>query len=223
LGLNRRELVPAAITLLLLLTFSNVVVLQNMPAKGSVPPVPFLIAAFIRIVGLLLIAVAILRVLTGSERRRWLPDGGFWLYVLTFVAGVAATALARLAFGDGIDVLNLLVSNVAVTLILSPFVVWFVALAVAKPLAWRPAPWLRDLGRWWPMAVFWTLLLVTPMAVLHAWIDVRLAKGVGEHFWPLALFDGALSTAMALIGLGINAAAYRRVAEGGGSRLSADT
>jgi hypothetical protein len=108
-----------------------------------------------------------------------------------------------------------------VAFILSPFVVWFVALAAAKPLAWNPGPWLRGLGRWWPMAIFWTLLLVTPMAVLHAWIDTRLIEGVGELFWPLALFDGALSTAMALIALAINAAAYRRVAEGGSSRLSA--
>jgi len=33
-------------------------------------------------------------------------------------------------------------------------------------------------------------------------------------FWPAALFDGVLSTLMALIGLGLNAAAYRRVARG---------
>jgi hypothetical protein len=220
-SLRRRELAPAALVLLLLLTFSNIVVLQNMPVKGSPPPIPFLLAAFLRVAGLLLIAVAIVRMLTASPRRPWMPDGGFWLYVLTFVAGAAASVLARIVIGSGTDLASLLLSNIIVTLLLSPFVVWFVALAVAKPLAWRPAPWLRGLGRWWPMAIFWTLLLITPMAVLHAWIDARLIGGVGESFWPLALFDGALSTMMALIALAINAAAYRRVAEAPGSRLSA--
>jgi hypothetical protein len=220
-GLRRRELLPAALALLLLLTFSNIVVLQNMPAKGAPPPLAFLLAAFVRLAGLLLIAVALLRMLAASPRRPWVPDGGFWLYVLTFAAGAAANILARLVIGDRTELSNLILSNILVTLILSPFVVWVVALAVAKPLAWNPGPWLRGLGRWWPMAIFWTLLLVTPMAVLHAWIDIRLIQGVGERFWPLALFDGALSTVMALIALAINAAAYRRVAEGGNSRLSA--
>ncbi len=220
-SLRRRDLLPAALALLVLLTFSNIVVLQNMPGKGAPPPPGFLIAAFVRVAGLLVIAVALVRMLTASPRRPWVPDGGFWLYVLTFVAGAAANILARIVIGGGTDVASLLLSNILVTLILSPFVVWFVAIAVARPLAWNPGPWLRDLGRWWPMAIFWTLLLVTPMAVLHAWIDVQLIAGVGELFWPLALFDGALSTAMALIALAINAAAYRRVAEGGGSRLSA--
>lgn len=222
-GLRRRGLVPAALALLLLLTFSNVVVLQNMPAKGAAPPLAFVLAAFVRVAGLLVLAVALLRMLTASPRRPWVPDGGFWLYVPTFAAGAAASILAGLLIGNRTELPNLILSNILVTLILSPFVVWFVALAVAKPLAWNPGPWLRDLGRWWPMTIFWTLLLVSPMAVLHAWIDIRLIAGVGELFWPLALFDGALSTAMALIALAINVAAYRRVAEGHGSRLSAQS
>lgn len=220
-GLRLRDVVPAAVALLVLLTLSNIVVLQNMPAKGAPPTLAFIVAAFVRVVGLLLIAVAIVRMLTSSPRRPWAPDGGFWLYVLTFVAGVAASIFARAVIGGGTDVASLLLSNIVVTLLLSPLIVWFVALAVARPLAWRPGPWLRGLGRWWPMATLWTLLLVTPMAVLHAWIDARLIKGSEEGFWPLALFDGALSTTMALITFAINAAAYRRVAENPGSRLSA--
>lgn len=212
---------PAALALLVLLTFSNIVVLQNMPAEGAAPPPAFLLAAFIRVAGLLLLAVALLRMLTASPRRPWVPDGGFWLYVLTFAAGAAASIFARLVIGDRTELANLILSNLLVTLILSPLVVWFVALAVEKPLAWRPGPWLRGFGAWLPPLLVWTLLLVTPMGVLHAWIDMRLVAGVGGAFWPLALFDGVLSTAMALVGLALNAAAYRRVAQGGGSRLSA--
>ena len=222
-ALGRGGIVPAAVILLVLLTFSNIVILQNMPAKGSPPAVAFLVAAVLRVAGLLLLSVAILRALTASPRRRWLPDGGFWLYVLTFAAGAAVSAAVAWLLGSRTGLANLILSNVLVTLLLSPLVVWFVALAVARPLAWRPGRWLRDFGEWWPPVVFWTLLLVTPMAVLHASIDMRLIAGAGDSFWPLALFDGALSTVMALLAIAINAAGYRRVAEDHGSRLSART
>jgi hypothetical protein len=220
-GLRRRELLRPGLLLLVHLTLSNIVILKNVPAEGEGLGGLFAIAALVRVAGLLLIAVTALRILTDSPRPRWLPDGGFWLYVLTFAAGAAATGAARVMIGNEVGLANLIAGNAFVTLLLSPFVVWFVAAAVARPLAWRPVPWLKDLGRWWLPALFWTLLVVTPMAVLHAWIDTRLVEGVGDRFWPLALFDGALSTAMALLGLAINAAAYRRVAQSPASRLSA--
>lgn len=163
--------------------------------------------------GLLLLAVTILRIITASSRRRWMPDGGFWLYALTFAFAAGANVAAARLVGGRTEIIELILSNIIVTLLLSPLVAWFVAIAVARPLAWSAAPWLRNMGRWWGPLIFWTLLLVTPLAVLHASIDLRLVQGVGAGFWPLALFDGALSTAMALLGLGLNAAAYRRVAE----------
>jgi hypothetical protein len=223
LSLGRRDLLLPGLILLVLLTLSNIVILQNMPGKGEGLGGLFAVAAVLRVAGLLLIAAAILRTLTSSPRSHWLPDGGFWLYTLTFAAGVAATGVSRVLIGDDVDFPSLIASNVLLTLLLSPFLVWFTAVAVARPLAWRLAPWLKDIRRWWPAATFWTLLLVMPMAVLHGWIDMRLVKGVGDGFWPLALFDGALSTAMALISLSLNAAAYRRVAQAPSSRLSAGT
>jgi hypothetical protein len=221
-GLRRREVLVPALILLVLLTFSNVVILQNIPARGSSPSLPFIVAAILRVGGLLLIAVALARIMTNSPRSRWTPDGGFWLYAATFLVAVVVNGLIGRVIGDRTDVLTLTVTNIVVMLALSPLIVWFVATAVAEPLAWHPSPWLRDLRRWWFPAVFWTLLLVTPMAVAHASIDMRLIEGAGDRFWPLALFDGALSTAMALLGIAINTAAYRRVAERGGSRLSAE-
>ena len=222
-GLRRPGIVAPALALLVLLTFSNIVILQNMPVRGSAPPASFLVSAVIRIAGLLLIAVAILRILTASPRRRWMPDGGFWLYVLTFALGTVVNAGVGWMMGSRTGLGNLILANLLVTLLLSPLVVWFVALAVEKPLALRPGPWLRGLRSWWVPTIFWTLILVTPMAVLHASIDMYLISGAGDRFWPLALFDCALSTAMALIATAINAAAYRRVAEDHGSRLSART
>lgn len=201
-----------ALLLLVILTFSNIVILGNLPPEGAALSLPFIAAAFVRVAGLLVLAVGILRILTDSSRRRWLPDGGFWLYVLTFAVSAGLSFIDRWLPGDGTGLLNLVASNLLTTLLLSPFIVWFVALAAARPLAWRPRPWLRGLGCWWPPLMLWTLLLVMPMAVLHAVIDLRLIEGVGDLFWPLALFDGALSTIMALLALCLNAAAYRRVA-----------
>jgi hypothetical protein len=211
-ALRRRELLVPALLLLLILTFTNIAILANIPARGAVPSAPFLAAAVARLVGLLVLAVGILRILTHSSRPLWLPDGGFWLYLLTFAASAGVNVAVAGLLGDRQDPVNLVARTVLVTLLLSPFMVWVVAIAVARPLAWRPGPWLRDLRRWWAPLVFWSLLAVTPMAVLHASIDIRLLKGAGELFWPLALFDGALSTAMALLALSLNATAYRRVA-----------
>ncbi len=214
-GMFRRETLIPGLLLLVLLTASNIVILLNMPAaKGVLPPVPFLVAAAVRIAGILLFGVGLLRIATASERPQWLPDGGFWLYALSFALGLLASALARQLTGGRTDLVGLLISNLIVTLLLTPLVPWFVALAVAKPLAWRPRPWVRRFGDWLPPLLVWTLLLITPMAILHATIDMWLIKGAGGWFWPVALFDGVLSTLMALIGLGLNAAAYRRVARG---------
>ena len=65
---------------------------------------------------------------------------------------------------------------------------------------------------WLPHYLVWSLLLVTPLGLAHGLIDLRLVAGAGEGFWPLALVDGPLSTLLALVGLGLGAAAYRRVA-----------
>ena len=212
---GRRPLLLPALLLLLLLTASNIVVLRNLPAEGGTPPLAFLLAAIVRVAGVIYLAVVILRTLVRSDRPRWLPDGALWLYGLTFVIGVAVQAAVGLAIGDLSGVAGLLLTNVMVTLLLSPLIAWFVAIAVARPLAWRPSPWLQDFRRWLPALLLWTLLLVTPLAVLHAWIDRRLIEGVGDMFWPLALFDGALSTLLATTGLALNAAAYRRVKSAG--------
>jgi hypothetical protein len=77
-----------------------------------------------------------------------------------------------------------------------------------------PAPWLRGLRRWLPHFLFWTLAVSTPLAVLHAAIDTAVITTARDWFWPLLLFDGPLSTVMALFGLALIAAAYRRVARG---------
>jgi hypothetical protein len=206
-------LVPA-LALAVLLTVSNIVIVSNVPAEGQGLGPAFAVAALIRVAGLLVLAVAILRTMTASPRPRFLPDAGFWLYALTFLAANAVSVAARLLTGGAEDSASIAVVNVVTAVVTAPFAVWFGALAVARPVPWSPAPWLRGLRRWLPQFLFWTLAVVTPLGVLHAAIDNEVVKGAGDGFWPLLLFDGPLSTVMALFGLALVAAAYRRVARG---------
>jgi hypothetical protein len=208
-----RLLVPA-LALLVLLTVSNIVIASNVPAEGQKLGPAFAVAAFVRVAGILVLAVAILRTMTGSARPRFRPDAGFWLYALTFIAASAVSVAVRLVTGEDDSLGTIALANVISAVVMAPFAVWFGALAVERPVPWSPAPWLRGLGRWLPHFLFWTLAVSTPLAVLHAWIDSSVVKGARDWFWPLLLFDGPLSTVMALFGLALIAAAYRRVARG---------
>jgi len=209
---NPRLILPAAL-LALLLTASNIVILLNMPVAGQAP-VAFAAAAFVRLLGLLVLAVAVLRVLADSPRAPFVPDGAFWLYGATLLFGILLGAvLGRLAGSPADPVAGLLV-DVAMVVIGAPLAPWFTAIAAARPLAGSPTPWLRRPGRWLPPLILWSLLLVLPLGRLHATIDHFLIRGAGEWFWPLALVDGPLSAILAILGLALAATAYRRVARG---------
>jgi hypothetical protein len=204
---------PAAL-LLVVATISNIVILFNLPEEGAVPSFAFLAAAFVRVGGILVLGVAILRILAASERYPWRPDGAFWLYALSLIVSFGIASLITDLAGSSETISGIAVRNVLLTLVLSPFAPWMVGIAAATPLGWNPARFLHDFGRWLPPLLVWTLLLVTPMGILHAVIDLHLIKRAGEWFWPLALFDGVLSTAMVLLAFALNAEAYRRVARG---------
>jgi hypothetical protein len=210
--MRQRGMLLPALLLLVVLTGSNIVILFNLPRPDAMPPLPFLLAAFARIAGLLVISSAMLRIGAPSERPAWRLDGGFWLYTLSVLASVAVAAGTTIALGEKSDPLSLAARSAIDLVILAPFATWFVGMNVATPLGWRPTRFMRDFRGWLPPLVFWSLLLITPIGVLHAVIDFRLVAGVGDMFWPLALFDGALSTVIALTGFGLNLAAYRRVA-----------
>jgi hypothetical protein len=208
----RRPMLVPTLLLLVVLTGSNLAILLNLPQPGVLPPLPFLIAAFVRIAGILLLSSAILRIGAPSERPAWRLDGGFWLYSLAIFASLGLAFVEALLLGNPNDPPGLALRSVISMIVMAPFAPWIVGMNLAKPLGWNPTRFMRDFRRWLPALIFWSLLLITPMGVLHAMIDIRLAAGVGELFWPLALFDGALSTVIALTGFGLNLAAYRRVA-----------
>lgn len=209
----RREMIVPAIVLALVLTTSNILILlSGPPVRGTVPHWQFIAAALLRLVGVLVLLVAILRIATGSERPRWRPDGAFWLYALALLATVGVSAVMGRVLADRTQWSGMLIDQVATGILVAPFAAWVAAMAVATPLAWRPLRWLRAFRHWLPHYLVWSLLLVTPLGLAHGLIDLRLVAGAGEGFWPLALVDGPLSTLLALVGLGLGAAAYRRVA-----------
>jgi hypothetical protein len=210
--MTRRLLVPALV-LTVLLTVSNIVILFNLPVKGQLPPWPFLAAAVVRIGGLLLITVTVLRLLTGCARPPWRPDGAFWLYALILVFAIAVSAAIEAALGGGRGPGPAVLRGTLVTIVSAPLAVWFTAIAVERPLAWRPSRHLRAFGRWLPQLLFWGLALTTPLGIVHALLDEWLLEGAGGWFWPVALVDGPLSAVMALLSLAFAAEAYRRVAQ----------
>ena len=213
-SLRNPRLIWPLVALTVLLTASNIVIVLYKPEAGQISW-PFIIAAAARLIGLVIVVVALLRILGGSERPAFRPDGALFLYALTMVLGIGAALAVRAVWGgDPRATGTLLASNIASTLIGAPFAVWFAAIAIERPLAWRPRPWMRRFSEWLPQLLFWSLLLVTPIAVVHALLDIRLLAGAGALFWPIALVDGPLSVLIAILSVSLTATAYRRVARG---------
>ncbi len=208
---SRRMLAPALV-LTLLLTATNIVIVRNAPPPGSIalPPL-FIAAAVARVAGLLVLVIGSVRILAASPRPAWMPDGAFWLTSLASILLLIVSALLDFVTGNRSEALGFIASTLF-TLIVAAVSPWLVALAAAKPLAWRPWPWLRNPLAWLPQLAFWSLLLLTPLAFIHSSIDNWVIRGAGDWFWPAMLFDGPLSAFIALVGLGLNNAAYWRVA-----------
>jgi|GEM_PF-1770334 len=211
--LRERRLIVPVLALTAVLTATNIVLLLNIPSDNR-GILLFAAVALARVLGLLVIAVAILRIVNLSPRAIWSPDGALWLYGLTFLFGLGLTIAFTRLFGGRSDLVAGLVTGASVSLLTAPLAPWFTAIAVERPLAWRAGPWLRGIGGWLPPLVLWSLLIVVPLGQLHASIDTWLMSGAGDWFWPLALADGPLSVVLALLGLALASAAYRRVARG---------
>jgi hypothetical protein len=208
----KRAVLMPAVLLLLVLTISNIVILLDAPPPGAAPGLRLLAAAAARIVGLLVLSVALLRIAASSERPPYRIDGAFLLYIAGVALSLGLGVLLAFALGEPTHPATIALRSLVTTVLLAPLAPWMVAIAVAVPLAWDARRFVRDLRLWLPHLLLWSLLLVTPMAVLHAVIDVALLAGAGAWFWPAALFDGPLSTLMMLTAYGLNVAAYRRVA-----------
>jgi hypothetical protein len=204
-----------AAAFLIFLGGTNAVLALYKPGPDSKPGVVFALAGVVRVLALIAIGVAALRIATGSPRRRWLPDGAFWLYFALTLIGLAAAALgaalgARLGEGG-----RILLTEIAGVLLVAPIAVWMVAAATERPLAIPPGPSFRRPGLWLPAFLVWSMLLIVPLACLHAFLSMKLIETAGSaEFWPLAAADAATSTILVLLGLALRVAAYRRATQG---------
>ncbi|HEY0012322.1 MAG TPA: hypothetical protein VGB79_05660 [Allosphingosinicella sp.] len=212
-AITRRILLPAA-ALLAVLTATNIVLLLNLPAPGERAGGVAVLAGAARLAGLLVFLVPLVRILAGSRRPPWRPDGAFFLFAPFVILSLALGAALILAFGDPFDPVRIALRTAATTLILSPLAPWIVGIVAAVPLGLSPTRFLRDFRLWLPPLLIWSLLLVTPVAWLHAVIDVALLQERVEWFWTAAVADGLLSTLLVVLTYALYAAAYRRVARG---------
>jgi hypothetical protein len=210
--IGERRWLPVALLFLLFLGGTNAALALLKPAPGEVPGTLFLAVGLVRLFAAVSIGVAALRIATDSPRARWSPDAGYWLYFLLGLPGIGLTA-AIAWLGRELPVLDrILAMEFGAVAAMAPFGVWLAAIAVERPLAWLPR--FRRIGAWLPALLLWSLLLVAPLACLHAWLSQRLLETVGTgDFWPLALVDAVTSTAFVLLGLSLRVTAYR-VAQG---------
>lgn len=203
-----------AAAFLIFLGGTNALLALYKPEAGARPGLLFALAGLVRVLALIAISVAALRIATSSPRRRWSPDGGFWLYFVLTLIGLAGAAFSAL-LGTGLGTAaRILLTELAGIVLVAPIAVWTVAAATERPLALSPAPRFRRLGQWLPAYLLWSLLLVVPLACLHAFLSLKLIETTGTGaFWLFAAIDAAASTLLVLLGLALRVAAYRRVAQ----------
>jgi hypothetical protein len=186
------------------------------PPGGDGQPNPlFGLAVLVRLVGVIWISVALLRLANPGERRPWAADGAFLFYgVLSLLALAVTIVVAQLTAGfDGIYRVAL-VEGISIA-VLAPLAPWFVAAAVTRPIAFSPLSWLRGFGRWLPHYLVLALLIGLPIVVAHGALSVAMLASAGlPAFWPLALADAVASTIVGLFTLALRVAAYRSVAQG---------
>ena len=204
-----------ALLFLVFMGGTNAVLALNKPPEGAAPGLAFVLAGLLRVVALVWISVAALRLATASQRRTWMPDGGFFLYLGISLLAFAAIGVGGLVARELPDLQRIVTTQVIGLLLIAPLTVWTVAAAVERPLAFSPAPRFRNLGRWLPPFLLWAVLLVLPLAILHAISSLRLLEWAGQDgFWPLAAADAAISTLVVMITLALRVTAYRSVAPG---------
>jgi len=131
---RRRMLVPV-LALAALLTVTNIVIAKNLPPPDGPLSPPFLAAALVRIGGLVVLAVAIVRILAASSRSPWRPDGAFWLTLLAMIVLFAVAESIEIGVGVRSDPVGVLISSALSALIIAPFSPWLVAIVAEKPLA----------------------------------------------------------------------------------------
>src|SRR4051812_18282874 len=195
----------------LLLPAANLLILSNLPTRDNPDHGPYLAAFAAIVIVYAALSIAILRILNGSPRPAWSPDGSAWTYGLAVLGSIAVGELADWIIYPA-TILSSLANQIVSTVIFVPLAPWLVAIAVQRPLAWRPAPWFRRPGAWLPALLLWNFLILVPADAFYrigfgAWVE----RG-GKDDWRFFVFDGAATAIRIFLALALASEAYRRVA-----------
>jgi hypothetical protein len=190
---------------------TDILVLSNLPTTQNPDHGPYVAAFVVFVVVHAALALATLRILNGSPRPAWRPDWSAWAYGLAVLFSVAVGL-----FADWIvppfTILGALANEIVSTAIIVPLAPWIVAIAVERPVAWRPAPWLKRVRAWLPALLLWNFLILVPADALYrigftAWME---QGGTGN--WLFFILDGLVTAARMFVALALASVAYRRVA-----------
>ena len=212
-GLATRRLLLPALLLAMLMAAAKLALMWSLPSARHPDHQPYLLAFMLMVLATLALVVAILRILNKSARPLWQPDSSLWLYSAAFIVSASVALLVDMAVVGGLnDQLSGLAGGALDTALRAPFAAWFVAIAVERPLAWRPGPWFRRLRMWLPSFLLWSLLIVVPLRQIQLMLNWTYLVAGTNWFWPAALPDGLLGAAIELVSLALASVAYRRVA-----------
>ncbi len=207
----RRLLLPALL-LAALLAAGKIALLLSLPSPQKPDHLPYLLAFLLTVLGMVALLVGMLRILNGSARPPWQSDSSLWLYGMAFIVSAFIGQSSDLVVGGRNDHLTGLASAALDTALRAPFAPWLVAIAVERPLAWRPGAWLKGFRSWLPSLLLWGLLIVVPLRHVQLMLNWGYLVSGTDWFWPAALIEGALGAAIELVGLALASVAYRRVA-----------
>ena len=139
-----------------------------------------MIVLLLLLLGLAAFAVAILRILNASARPPWQPDSSLGLYALALIASIILGLLSDAVMGGRDSLVAGLAIGALAAILRAPLAPWFVAMAVERPLALQPAPFMRRFASWLPALLLWSLLIVVPLAQLHDVLSRMLITGAGR-------------------------------------------
>lgn len=208
---DRRIRLPILVTASVQIA-SNVLAMAYLPTAEHPNHRPYVAIIGAAMICYVAAAVAIQRILNASPRPAWRPDWSTWTYAIAVVTATAMAIVVDWRFAYGEKFLSLVSSEVVSTTLLVPVLPWLVAIAVARPLAWRPSPWLRQWRKWLPALLLWTLLILVPADVAYRLGSVHLSKGSPRPDWPVLILVAVIAATRLALGAALASTAYRRVA-----------
>jgi hypothetical protein len=225
LGRSLWRALPVWIVAAVLFTGTNLVdIVYGSPQPGHGFTPAQIVSLAIRVIAPLWVSTAAWRIMLGSSRPAWAPDGAFWRYVLaallitgaTFglaLAGVTALKPVILSaihdktgqmIARGAALFALLIAGTFVTIRLS---LWPVALAIGDKSVTFVTAWRAARGAVWAMTGA-LLLLGVPWLAAHLAATMWAMSPTGQARVAATVIDGILSVLQVAFGVAVTAGAY---------------